>query len=309
MNTTFYSNGKLLISGEYVVLDGALALAMPTRYGQRMTVAPKKDPALVWESYTEQNELWFKARIAKNQDGVLTALSTGPIDTTTQTLIKILTTCMALNPSFLANDNQGYTISTHLDFPNDWGLGSSSTLINNVAQWAQVDAFELLHQSFGGSAYDIACAQNDHPILYAIDPNKQPRVVAANLKWPFTKSLFFIHLGKKMDSKKGIAHYRQHSVSNQETITQISELSQQLVKASTLQHFEELINQHELLVADLLQLPTVKQQLFSDYPRAIKSLGAWGGDFVLAIGTASQMDYFKAKGYTTILSYDQMILK
>ena len=31
---TFYSNGKLLITGEYVVLDGAKALALPTKFGQ-----------------------------------------------------------------------------------------------------------------------------------------------------------------------------------------------------------------------------------------------------------------------------------
>ena len=30
----FYSNGKLLLTSEYVVLDGAIALAIPTRLGQ-----------------------------------------------------------------------------------------------------------------------------------------------------------------------------------------------------------------------------------------------------------------------------------
>ena len=36
MKKTFYSNGKLLITGEYVVLDGAKALALPTKYGQNL---------------------------------------------------------------------------------------------------------------------------------------------------------------------------------------------------------------------------------------------------------------------------------
>ena len=35
---TFYSNGKLLITGEYVVLDGAKALALPTKFGQSLVV-------------------------------------------------------------------------------------------------------------------------------------------------------------------------------------------------------------------------------------------------------------------------------
>ena len=45
--------------------------------------------------------------------------------------------------------------------------------------------------------------------------------------------------------------------------------------------------------------------------RVVKSLGAWGGDFVLA---ASAMDsaaitaYFKSKGLNTIIPYEQMVL-
>ena len=34
----------------------------------------------------------------------------------------------------------GFKVTTKLDFPKNWGLGTSSTLINNIAQWAQVDA-------------------------------------------------------------------------------------------------------------------------------------------------------------------------
>jgi hypothetical protein len=48
--------------------------------------------------------------------------------------------------------------------------------------------------------------------------------------------------------------------------------------------------------------------LFPDYSRAIKSLGAWGGDFVLATGNFNEMDYFKQKGFHTIISYHKMVL-
>ena len=34
----FRSNGKLLVSAEYLVLDGAEALAFPTRLGQTLSV-------------------------------------------------------------------------------------------------------------------------------------------------------------------------------------------------------------------------------------------------------------------------------
>ena len=58
-------------------------------------------------------------------------------------------------------------MNTHLEFPRDWGLGSSSTLINNVAQWAQVDPFELHFKVSNGSGYDIACAKRRYPIVYS----------------------------------------------------------------------------------------------------------------------------------------------
>ena len=38
MKQTFYSNGKLLITGEYLVLDGAKAFALPTKFGQKLTI-------------------------------------------------------------------------------------------------------------------------------------------------------------------------------------------------------------------------------------------------------------------------------
>ena len=51
MKKEFYSNGKLLVTGEYVVLDGALALAIPTKFGQTMKVAPTTGNVIHWKSY------------------------------------------------------------------------------------------------------------------------------------------------------------------------------------------------------------------------------------------------------------------
>jgi hypothetical protein len=78
-------------------------------------------------------------------------------------LISILHQGYLLNRNFITG-SMGYNITTHLNFLK-MGTGNSSTLINNIAQWLQIDAFTLLNNSFGGSGYDIACAQNN-PILY-----------------------------------------------------------------------------------------------------------------------------------------------
>jgi hypothetical protein len=65
------------------------------------------------------------------------------------TLVTILNKAYLLNPDLISNSN-GYLIKTQLTFPKKWGLGTSSSLINNIAQWLQVDAFKLLKTSFGG---------------------------------------------------------------------------------------------------------------------------------------------------------------
>jgi hypothetical protein len=72
-------------------------------------------------------------------------------------LISILHQGYLLNRNFITG-SMGYNITTHLNFPKKMGTGNS-LLINNIAQWLQIDAFTLLNNSFGGSGYDIACAK------------------------------------------------------------------------------------------------------------------------------------------------------
>src|SRR5690606_17098005 len=57
---TFYSNGKLLLTGEYVVLDGAVALAVPTTLGQSLMVEPIGEPKIEWQSLDAQGNIWFE---------------------------------------------------------------------------------------------------------------------------------------------------------------------------------------------------------------------------------------------------------
>lgn len=298
MKKSFHSNGKLLLTGEYVVLDGATAIAIPTKYGQSLHIKSSKKEGLHWISLDEKGAAWFQETFYLKDISAANSENKYSI-----TLSKILREARKLNSDFL-NDQKGIQVTTTLDFPRNWGLGTSSTLINNIAQWALVDGFALLTKSFGGSGYDIAAAQNDFPILYQLKEGN-PKFKEGKLPWSFKNSLFFVHLNKKQDSKQGIAHYRNTEVSNT-TIEQISNISNQLLQCHSLSEFEKLMNLHEEIVSKIIELPTVKQQLFSDYPHTIKSLGAWGGDFVLVTGTASDMEYFKNKGFNTIVTFEEM---
>lgn len=303
----FYSNGKLLISGEYTVLDGGLSFALPTRFGQGLTVEDTDNTVLIWESYDHEGKLWFSATyhlsFFNEKDKSNAILTTSEADKA-ETLLNILLQAIQMNPEFLG---AGATVKTRLTFPRNWGLGTSSTLINSIADWAGVDAFQLLWNSFKGSGYDIACARNNTPITYQII-NHNPVVKPRLFNPDFLDNIYFVFLNQKQDSKKGIAHYKQMGGEKEVLINRISEISASMLRCTALPEFEALVNTHENLISEYLKLKKVKDLYFSDYWGTVKSLGAWGGDFVMATGNENTPQYFKNKGFSTVLSHKEMIL-
>ena len=301
MTREFYSNGKLLLSGEYAVLDGALAWAIPTKYGQNLKVSTNNTSTLTWRSFDEKDALWFEASFDL---ATLKPISFSD-QSTTDALQQIFKAAKKLNADFLT-DASGYAVQTALTFPKNWGLGSSSTLINNVANWAGISAQELLSKTFGGSGYDIACAQHNKPILY--QRNAQPTVSEVDFNLPFSNALYFVYLNQKMNSRDAIAAYRERVFDKDKLINELTQITQKMSVCGSLKDFEQLINQHELALSKALAVATVKTKLFSDYTGAIKSLGGWGGDFILATGDAQTPAYFKNKGYHTVIPFAEMIL-
>ena len=92
-------------------------------------------------------------------------------------------------------------------------------------------------------------------------------------------------------------------------LKRITELTEEIIDCRELHQFEDLITEHEDIIAKAIDMPKVKNKLFNDYTDGcIKSLGAWGGDFILATGDAGTPNYFKTKGFNTVLPYQQMVL-
>lgn len=303
MSTTFYSNGKLLISGEYLVLDGADSFALPTKFGQNLVVENRDNKIIEWRSYDYDQELWFEDTFTFEE---ITTNDDSEIETVRTTLIDILHEAFVLNPDFITQSN-GYKITTHLTFQKNWGLGTSSTLINNIAQWTKVNAFTLLKNSFGGSGYDIACAQNNTPILYKIENNS---VEPVSFKPDFTKNIFFVYLNKKQNSKAAIHAYNRHKDQNlTKSVAENNKITKAILNAKTLKEFEYAVEKHEIHLSNILEIETIKEVAFPDFNGTIKSLGAWGGDFVMAVSEENPKEYFTSKGYNTILTYDEMILQ
>ena len=306
----YYSNGKLLLTGEYLVLDGAKSLALPTKFGQDLIVEKIEESQLIWGSFTNTKECWFEAvfdlQKLRLTSCTFNADKEGNAEIIAETLLAILKEAKRLNPAFLETKN-GFVVKTALSFPRDWGLGSSSTVINSIASWAKVDAFTLLWNSFKGSGYDIACAQNNTPIFYQIKKS-MPIIKQVEFNPSFKEKLFFVHLNQKQDSKKGIAKFRESGKNYLKEIERISNLSDAFLKANSIKVFKELISEHEQIISSIIKIKPVKEKLFSDYFGAIKSLGAWGGDFVLATGNKETPSYFKKKGFKTVLPYSEIIL-
>jgi len=307
----FYSNGKLLLTGEYVVLDGALSLALPTNYGQSLTVEIIDEPKIIWQSFDENDAIWFESKFDLKNNGILKPIQNSNQES--ERLYKILKAAKQLKPSFLISD-PGYHIKTKLDFSINWGLGTSSTLINNIANWANVDAYKLLELTFGGSGYDIACAQHDKAITYKLEKPfdcalVDKRIVKeVHFNPEFNENLYFVYLNKKQNSREGIAHYKANALNNPQVISEISDITLKLIDCTNLNEFESLINLHEEIISKTINQKTVKDLLFKDFKGSIKSLGAWGGDFVIVTSIDNPRAYFESKGFNTVITYSKMIL-
>ncbi|MGB0931647.1 MAG: GYDIA family GHMP kinase [Chitinophagales bacterium] len=306
----FHSNGKLLLTGEYYVLEGAKALAIPTKFGQSLEVSHSiievgEMPILKWESYDVKNEIWLNATFDIDNFKIISPKQEG-----IERLQDILQQARKQNPHFLQEKQQQTHVKTQLQFQRNWGLGSSSTLISNIAQWAEIDAFELLENTFGGSGYDIACAQSDQAILY----QKKPTLQSSKIDFhpPFYEQLYFVHLNKKQNSRDAIRHfYEQDAATRQNIILILNEITERILKVETLAAFETLLQTHEQIIADNLLLSKVKDLYFADYWGVVKSLGAWGGDFVLVTSDLPQQEtftYFAEKGFETVLKWNEMVL-
>lgn len=299
----FYSNGKLLITGEYTVLDGALALAVPTVFGQYLTVVENNTPDISWQSLDLNDKVWFETIL--KFDGQ-TISSNKPEDHIAKTLVNIFQVAQQLNPKFLL-PQQGFDMSSKLTFDRYWGLGSSSTLINNIANWAKVDAYELLSKTFGGSGYDIACAQHDTAINYQLKHSLERTVTPKNFNPSFKTQLYFVYLNKKQNSRQAIAHYQSNRGNLQSAIDAISSITKEILICKDAPSFDELITKHEDIISKLLNLPPVKEQYFKDFTGSIKSLGAWGGDFIMVRSDEDPKHYFKSKGFDIVIPFSEMV--
>lgn len=305
--TNYHSHGKLLLTAEYLVLRGAKALALPTIFGQSLNVVQEESSGysyLNWFAHAPDKP-WFRTSFE------LPSLDIIATDDRSKsaTLQLILLTLQQLKPDLL-DGRISYRVVTRMDFEPEWGLGSSSSLIANLAKWSGVNPYTLLNFSIGGSGYDLACANAKAPIFYEFNHLK-PLVKDSNFAPPFADKLFFVYSGRKQDSAQSVRNFNEMTEDSElsETISEVSAISEAAAQCTDFDEFCKLMDTHEQIVSALLLQPTIKTE-YTDFNGSLKSLGAWGGDFLLAMskeGEAAVREYFQSKGKTVLFPYNEMV--
>lgn len=299
-----FSRGKLLLTGEYLVLRGATALAVPLKLGQSFEIYETNDSVISWQAF-QSNNLWFEATFSC-RDIKIISTNNHEVAERLASILQLLISLITEN-KFLLN---GCVVVTRIDFNRNWGFGSSSTLISNLAKIFDVNPFELNRLAFGSSGYDIACAISNQPILYKIE-NQTPVYKDVSFNPSFINNLYLIYSGRKQDTRESITNFNLLKDIKNELKLRISEISESIIKTTTLSEFEELIFEHEKLISGVLKIQRVKEKYFSDFCGEIKSLGAWGGDFMLATSETKNeyiKEYFKDKGLTTMFNYSELAI-
>ena len=320
----YKSNGKLLLTGEYLVLKGATALALPLKLGQSLDVETleENENRIYWNAYKKSTDNgqqttdivhdpqpWFSVVLDKTDFSVIETDDKEKAER----LSSIMSKVKSLNDNVF-NDTHDYKFNTLLDFDPQWGLGSSSTLINNISEWAEIDPYALLDSTFKGSGYDIACAKSNEPIFYKVNRQQSTdngRIIEiANFNPEFKDNLYFVYQGHKQSSANEVKAFLAKEKKYEREIESVSEISRILPDIQTLRDFCYFIKIHEDIMTTCLGQNKIKKY-FSDFEGEMKSLGAWGGDFFLAATNwdeAKVKKYFENKGNNVIFKYKDIII-
>lgn len=292
----YFSPGKLLLSGEYLVLRGARCLSLPTRFGQHLQVEAVDEPHIAWCVRDQEDRIVYES--SWTLDGRLIGSSGAAWDEQVGRTLKAVLK--------QGKQERGVRLRFQLDHPSEWGLGSSATLVANIARATQLDALELFFATQMGSGYDVATSFQAVPLIYWLE-NGVGRWEKVDFDPPFKAHLFFVYLGQKQDSASEVTRFSALDIPSSD-VSAVSDWTDIMHGSQRLEHFAEACRSHEALLSRLIHRPMVQDRLFPDFPGVVKSLGAWGGDFVMAAADepSAAETYFNKKGYPICLSFSDI---
>ena len=299
----FQAHGKLLLSAEYMVMHGSKALAVPLQKGQTLEIKHTESKHFFsWKAY-HNDKLWFAADFDPGTLKIIDA--TNP--EMALRLKKIIQACIEMMPSFQESLFRKDAV-TRLDFSPDYGFGSSSTLISLLAEWAEVNPLDLHFMVSEGSGFDVACALADGAITYKLRDDL-PQYQHIPFYPTFHENIWFAWLGRKQPTESHLSEVAGKINPGFDTIYKFSELTRAMIEATTLSEFRLVMEEHEEELSRILGKERISAS-FKSLPGSIKSLGAWGGDFVMIASEVERESleaYLAGEGIHTLYSYEELV--
>lgn len=279
---SYFSHGKVLLAGEYAVLSGVEALALPVRAGQWQHVweMPAKGVSkLVWQSKDVDGNVWFECRV----DTDIMHISETNNQVYADTLLRLLMHIKDQKAELFLHKN--IRIETECEFDRSFGLGSSSTLVCNLAKWSGVDAQELQQRVFGGSGYDVAVGNLGRPLVYWLE-NNESNWSSWQLPADFTQNWYLAFPGEKQNSRESLSSVKtqlEKMSSDIALLQQMNACIQAIKTPRSLPMLEAMLEMWQALLSQRLDLPRPYETLGVSPVKGglCKYLGAWGGDVLL----------------------------
>ncbi|MGF1586979.1 MAG: GYDIA family GHMP kinase [Bacteroidales bacterium] len=316
---SFRSWGKLLLTGEYLIMKGAEGLALPVKPGQELSWrSTGQGSFLEWVTRVKGEE-WFNAVFRGDAYNIVSSSDRERAEFLRKILVSAAE--ISANPPVY-----GKAVSS-VDFDMEWGLGSSSSLISNVAFMFGVNPFILHFKVSKGSGYDVACARSSSPVLYRLNyktdiyksaygsphnPECFPIPVYREVDFNphFKNKLFFAWSGRKQNSATSVERFNDKSTIKDGDILKISGISREILNTSDTGSFIRLLREHDEIISRILGEEPLSLSRFRGFPGYVKALGAWGGDFILIVweGDVDElMQLLKQKGIEVVFPYDKLI--
>ncbi len=301
---TTHSHGKLLITGEYLILEGATGLAVPLKWGQSMKITEGQGAELHWLSKDHLGNKWFECKFN---------LIDFQVEKTTDAdkskfLQELIISAARLNSDFLSKWKR-YKVTTELEFDPDWGLGSSSTLISNLANWAELSPFELYFDTQEGSGYDVAASISDGPLLYQ---KTEEELSFETFDWnpDLMENILVFYQGRKQNSQTEVSLWKDNKRWKSSDVKNMTDLSESLADCNQVGEAVRILREHQGLMEKILDRKAFDDR-YSDFEGVIKPLGAWGGDFALAIHEDAEYTraYLEKQGLETIFRLSDIVVE
>lgn len=302
-----------MLCGEYAVIIGVEALALPVSLGQWMYVwefdSPGGGDRLIWEAKEKDGSTWLNESFALPLETMEAETEKSSERDRSR---EVLHSMLSMVAEGFWKTGKSYRIETQLEFDRSSGLGSSSTMVANFARFAGLDAQKVQQKVLCGSGYDVAVAELGKGLAFW----KNAEVAnwdAWKLSADLTSKWKIVFLGKKQNSRNALADVKGKLMEIEKDdflMHQLQQVCAAVKMANQVPMLEAGLEMWQAILAMSLGLETPYQH-FKFQPTKgglCKWLGAWGGDMLLINDVFEESEREALKKYK-IVDWNQLVLK